>query len=301
MKLRRSQPEIESPPHDEELPRINTKAATVDWLTVTCKDPDLQYRVFHEAGRLATIQKERGNVQKPWSFKGYKGWAIEGLRWGAREDSSIVMLSGQAASLNWPTMLAWAGNVTRLDLAVTIDLVTPLKHRASEAYGILTMDGQVEANRGSRKYSLVVNSAGGETLYVGSRASDQFGRLYDKGREQTDDLMIPTGKIWRYEVEFKGDRASRVGAQMLESAKRDEGPATEDIGQTVYKWFLSRGIAPIWKPDKGQEYSTEVYAKLSDDDLTLQWLATGVSPSVARLMDNGRGTEVLNALGITAD
>jgi hypothetical protein len=286
----------------KELPVIKSRSASVDWLTVTCKDVELQRRVHSEAIRLMSMLKAAGNVQKPWNFQGYKGWACKGLRWANREDSSICMLSGEAASLNWPVMLAWAGNVTRLDVAVTIDLVEPRTLVASGAYEFLFPRPGDRAERGVRKYSLVVNSAGGETLYVGSRASDQFGRLYDKGREMTDDeLKLPTGKLWRYEVEFKGDRASRIGEQMLASARRDESTATEDIGATVYNWFLSRGIGPIWKPDKGVAFSTEVYAKLSDDDITLHWLATGVSPSVARLMENGRGTEVLNALGISAD
>lgn len=284
-----------------DLPVIERKSASVDWLTVTCKDEELQRRVHAEVQRLMTISKAAGNVQKVWSFQGYQGWAIKGLRWGNREDSSIVMLSGEAASLNWPVMLAWAGNVTRLDVAVTIDLAEPLLNIASEAYATLFPSTQNRIARGIRKYSLVQNSAGGETLYVGSRASDQFGRLYDKGRELTDDLTIPTGKLWRYEVEFKGDRASRIGSQMLASARREQSTATEDIGATVHKWFLSRGVPTIWAADKGEAYSTEVYAKLSDDDVTLQWLATGVSPSVQRLIDNGRGTEVLTALGITAD
>lgn len=283
------------------LPVIEGQAASVDWLTVTCKDPDLQRRIHDEVIRLSTILKDQGNVIKPWAFKGYKGFAARGLRWGVRDDSSIAMLSGEAASLNWPVMIAWATNITRLDVAVTLTLAEPLEHVASGAYGTLTQGLGEEAPRGSRKFSLVVNSSGGETLYVGSRASDQFGRLYDKGREASDDLAIPTGKIWRYEVEFKADRASRIGAQMLASARREENTATDDIAETVYKWFLSRGISPIWIADKGRAYSTETYAKITDAGVTLQWLATGVAPSVRRLMEIGLGTEVLEALGITAD
>lgn len=301
MRLKRKKVDQDTPASDGRLPPIERQAACVDWLTVTCKDAELQRRIYDEAGKVATILKAQGNVQRPWAFKGYNGWSIRGLRWGIRDDSSIAMLSGEAAALNWPVMLSWATNVTRLDIAVTLDLVEPLEHIASQAYGIITLDGTRPCPQGSRKYSLVVNSAGGETLYVGSRASDQFGRLYDKGREMSDDQAVPTGKIWRYEVEFKSNRAGRIAAQLLASAKREQSTATDDIGATVHKWYLSRGIAPIWKDDKGVAYSAETYAKVSDDAITLQWLASGVSPSVRRLIDKGRGTEVLVALGITAD
>lgn len=278
-------------------PEIETQAASVDWLTVTAKEAKYQGLLFDEANRVMTALKEMGNVQKPWKMRGYEGYSCGGFRWGARHDSSICMLSGDTAQLNWPVMLAWAGKVTRLDLAVTVTLLEPLPDVAKDAYDFLTLRGTVTEGR-TKKYTLIVNNSGGQTMYIGSRASDQYGRLYDKGREQDKDDTIPIGKIWRFEVEFKAYRADRVAAQLLEVARLEQTHARDQIAATVYKWYLSRGIKPIWFADDNTAFSMETSAKLSDEDITLQWLSRQVSPSVTRLIERGRGTEVLEALGI---
>lgn len=278
-------------------PDVQTQAASVDWLTVTAKEATYQGLLFDEANRVMDVLKRQGNVQKPWGFKGYTGYSCGGFRWGSRHDSSICMLSGDVAQMNWPVMLAWAGKVTRLDLAVTVTLLEPLANVASDAYDFLTLRGTVSGGR-TRKYTLMQNNSGGQTMYVGSRASDQYGRLYDKGREQDKDDTIPIGKIWRFEVEFKAYRADRIAAQLLEVARFEQTHARDQIAATVYKWYLSRGIKPIWDADDNAAFSMETSAKLSDEEVTLEWLSRQVSPSVTRLIERGRGTEVLEALGI---
>jgi len=278
---------------------VTEQTADVDWLTVTVADWAKQRLLCDEVDRLMQIRKGQGFAQKPWRFKGYDGWTCGGVRWGTREDGSIVMLSGEDAALNWPTCLAWCDNCSRVDLAVTVILLSPKHHVASEAYGMLTLEGS-NTNSRTRKMSLVVNNYGGETFYIGSRASDQFGRLYDKGREMDDGTDIPEGLIWRYETEFKSYRARRIAAQMLEAAK-DTTDYRQNLGETVYKWFVSRGVKPIFSTYNSMPFTTETYAKLSDDDVTLRWFSTQVAPSVKRLKKNGKEEEAKRALGILAD
>lgn len=278
---------------------IEGQTASVDWLTVTARDPGHQELLVAESRRLLDLLKDAGNVQRPWSFKGYNGWSCASFRYGARDDGMIVMMSGSAADLNWPVMLAWCDNVSRIDLAVTITLAEPEKDVARKAYNFLTLGGARAGNQ-PRKLSFIENNHGGQTFYLGSRASDQYGRLYDKGREKNHGADIPQGRIWRYEVEFKQYRAMRVATQLLDAARREELPVRDYIAATTYKWYLSRGVKPIWDADEDLAFHMEVYAKLTDDDVSLRWLSTQVSPTVRRLIRVGKGDDVLQALGLTS-
>lgn len=279
----------------EEL--IEGQCASIDWLTVTAKDEANQKLLLGEAQRLFGIEKGKGNVQRPWKFSGYDGWSVGGLRWGARSDSTILMLSGNAASLNWEPALAFATHVTRVDLALTVTLAEPWPDVAAINYQFITGPGRVD-NKFTKKFSLVVNSEGGQTLYIGSRASDQFGRVYDKGREQDEGLNLPVGKIWRYEVEFKSYRADRIGKQLLQKAKDCQNTIPNQIADTIYLWFMGRGILPISHKADDKPFALDVSAHVTDDDVSLKWLSTSVSPTVRRLMQNGKRREVLQALGL---
>lgn len=218
---------------------IETQIASVDWVTITVKDKGRRGLIKAEAMRLMDELKSQGNVQRPWGFCGYDGWSCASVRWGDRETDSILMLSGEAASLNWPIALSWFDNCSRLDLAVTVTLLEPRKHVARDAYELLNPpDSKVTA---PRKMTFIENNEGGETFYIGSRLSDQFGRLYDKGIQMGENTDCPAGLIWRYEVEFKAYRAKRVATQLIETVQIEEN-YHGNLGETVYKWFLSRGV-----------------------------------------------------------
>jgi len=279
---------------------VTTQDASIDWLTVTAKDRGVREILYSEASRWFAHAKDEGFAQRPWRFKGYDGWSIRGLRWGDRKDSSIIMLSGIAAQMNYAACLAFAQNITRIDLAVTVTLAEPRENVARKAYDYLTLNGTAKCPN-KRRYTYIENSQGGQTFYVGSRTSDQYGRLYDKGREEGEALGIPKGKIWRYEVEFKAYRAKRVGQQVLAVAKNLESHPNDEIAGTVYKWFLSRGVNPIIKLDKDVAFLTDVSLEVSDDETSLHWLSTQVSPTVVRLCNNGKKDETLRALGLLAD
>lgn len=273
------------------------QTASVDWLTITAREEQYINLLVLEAQRTMRDLKAKGYAQKPWNFRGYVGWTCGGMRYGSRDDGVCVMLSGQTADLNWPVVLSWANNVTRLDLACTLTLRDPYPNLATLWYGVITL-GNTSRAKLPRKYTLITNSLGGETLYIGSRASDQYGRLYDKGREENANLDVPDGKIWRYEVEFKQYRANKIAGYLLEEAKREESPVRDQISATVHKWFLSRGIQPIWNSDNDLAWAMDISAKLSDDATTLHWFSTQVAPSVRRLMAKGKGQEVLQSLGL---
>jgi len=278
---------------------VEQQIADVDWLTVTTTDDEMSHRMYNEAVRTATYYKDLGFVQKPWSFKGYTGWMVGSLRFGVRQDGAISMLSGDVARMNFDVFLRHCTNVTRIDLAVTLTLADPFPDLAFKSYQAIggPMFGECACKR---KLTYLTNSNGGQTLYVGSRASDQYGRIYDKGAElrEVDDLDIDLGVMWRYEVEFKKYRAKRLAGQILDNVS-----TTDDVhnlmGATVDKWFLSRGLPTIIRSYEEQPFLTDVSVGISDVETTLRWMSTQVSPSVQRLIAQGEKSRVLTALGIS--
>lgn len=278
---------------------VDEQTACVDWLTVTTSAPDIKRDLFAACVDTMEQLKSQGNVVKTWGLRGYKGWACNSLRWGTRKDSDIVMMSGALAQTNYVELLRTCPNPTRIDLAVTVTLATPLEGVAYNAFSSST-DKDALDGRLTRKFTFLRNSQGGETLYVGSRFSDQYGRLYDKGREDRQSLEagVPEGKIWRYEVEFKGVRAKRIGDQIIQKL-RETDDIHQEIGDTVYKWFLARLPVVIMEPYENLPFHTEISANVSDAETTLNWLSTQVSPSIRRLRESGQLREVLDALGLS--
>jgi DNA relaxase NicK len=278
------------------------QTADVDFLTVTVKDREARRVIFMDCKDYMLTLKNEGFVCRPWGMKGYKGWKCAGLRWGSRKDSDIVMLSGEQAKLNWDRMINETTNPTRIDLAMTITALEPRKDIAWSAYEEI-LQAQREEKTRVKKATFFTNNAGGQTVYVGSRASDQMGRIYDKGREMSGkrNEVIPQGKIWRYEVEFKAYRARRV-IKDLKSSGLWGDKLNDAIGSMVVHWFLSRAVSlPFELFYDDLHFSTELSATVTDDQKTLEWLSTQVSPSVKRLLESDKKEEVLVALGLELD
>src|SRR3972149_9442592 len=279
---------------------IDTVTSSVDYLTITVSNSDKSVLLMQEAQRLKVDLEECGWKVRKWGMQGYGGYSIAGLRWGMRTDGCIMMLSGQDAAINWVPALALAQNVTRLDLAVTVALAGPITDVAKRAYALMLTDPHGCPSK-KRKDSYVENSAGGQTVYIGSRASDQFGRLYDKGCESAKDACAPPGLLWRYEVEFKAYRAKKLAYQMGITARQALPSVSEEIAKLVHTWFLARGIRPLYTTqDHLGEWVLGMEARVTDDDCSLNWLTLQVRPTVDRLQARGRSEGGFKALGITS-
>ena len=275
------------------------QTADVDWLTCTAGEREVRATIFQAARQILTEMKALGYVVRAWRFKGYHGWKCGEFCWGGRDDSDIVMMSGVMARENFEIFLKAMAKPTRIDLAITVTLSEPVLDLAWSAY-LHFQQYQIQGKRCPKRFTFVTNNSGGQTLYVGSRFSEQYGRIYDKGREGADknDGVIAAGLIWRYEVEFKAYRARRIATQLLQSLEGHDN-VHDLIGSTVDKWFLSRQVPIISQAYIELPYSTEVSAHITDDDITLNWLSTQVKPSVQRLVQHNKGKATLDALGLS--
>lgn len=276
----------------QEREDIASLSAGVDWLTVTVISREAREALYVLCRDLRDHLEDLGDKLRPWKFCGYQGFQLGGTRYGTRGDSDIAMLSGVDAQECWQAAGAIAENCSRVDLAVSVELQHPYLNVAKDCYDWVQWNRDLVSAR-RLTYTYIENSLGGQTLYVGSRASDQYGRLYDKYCE----LGVPdrVGLLWRYEVEFKKPRAKKILMQLLQ---RHEQPAvTEVISGTVRAWFLGREIPPIW-PHNNNILTTEVEARVTSAEIKLHWLATQVGPSVRWLVEQGKGGDVIEALGL---
>jgi len=139
---------------------------------------------------------------------------------------------------------------------------------------------------------------GGGTLYVGSRSSDAFGRLYDKGALLNTQLpgtrQIPIAQLWRAEIEYK---AKRARAAWEASQALANGVARRTfIADTVLTWFQNHGVYLPIMPTSPSIVS--VASRACDDIRTIKWFHEQVRPAILRVSENGLEKEALAALGL---
>lgn len=264
---------------------LTSIAPTIDWLTMTVRQPEARQRASALAATMFQEATEGGERVRAFSALGYRGHTIGGFSWGARPQDDICVLRGDFADRNWWAFSAYARQVSRVDLAVTCKLRSPDAGVAFREYSAIC---DVEKSRSlPRNYSLMTNLKGGDTLYVGKRSSVEFGRLYDKSAESGKGAI---GSAWRYEVEIKKPKAKPA----IE-ALRQEQDIRPGVEAYVWNWFFDRLCTPVYNP-RGSAIVVERNAKISSVEVTLSWLRGQVKPAIIRLLEEGNGKGVTEAL-----
>lgn len=269
------------------LLKCKVSGASVDWLTVTSSPGDKADSLWKLGNRVLNRGQREGQYTTRWHANGYSGHAQPHCSFGSREDGTCLVLRSFEAADHWKEALSAAENCSRLDLAVDCQLKLPVTSLASQIYRdvahVPPMNGRPPQRR------LIVSGEGGSTVYIGSRASEQMGRVYDKGVEQK---ALPAGLWWRWEVEYKGSRSYAIANTL---------PAIElcevFIMATVATWFRQRSLHSFTSSTVGIVCNGP--REPSSAEQSLQWLARGVRPTVQRLVDLVGRERVLSALGLT--
>lgn len=270
--------------------------SAVDWLTVTAKrGPDADALVA-AADRLLHQSIGGGNYLSLFKSKGYHGRKAGGVSVGRRYDGAILTLTSGEAACNALPFLGGTYHVTRLDLQITCADESQNAARAEIAYHLM-QEGSKRAGR-PVSASLRLNSSGGQTLYLGSPKSDVLSRLYDKGIEKK---VAEAGACWRYEVQYRREPATNTANQLHKSKVPHDC-----IAALVAAFFAYRGVVvPEVERDRAdsrvQDERLYFSRAESDQDRQLRWLATYVASTVRRLLDSGKRSEVLKALGLGDD
>lgn len=171
---------------------------------------------------------------------------------------------------------------TRLDLAVdAVGVSCDERH-----IYLQSMVGNVRGT--ARNFSLMENSNGGKTLYVGSRSSERFIRLYDKASESGLD-----GVLWhRLELETKGMVARSVATLLLQNT--DWHSVFTGVVRhmadfpDIPAWtqFFEGVQVPIGTPKIERQSDTENWIDKQVISAVLKYYAENKnSPAVARLIE----------------
>lgn len=256
----------------------------IDWVTCTAKNGSPALALERVSDLEVAHQKLSGVSPSPTNWLGFAGYKLPGLFFGRREHDVMLCLSGSVSNDLGPTAIQNASNVSRLDLQVTIASNGEELQLARDAWNACRRNDNRVGR--PRSFSFIVGHPSGQTLYLNSRSSDNFGRIYDKGVESK---LCPSGLMWRYEVEFKRKVALCEGIKL---APREQLSAY--VCDRVHTWLTVRGVEPPWPA--ANSFANETLARVELDRDVLTWFEKSVSVSLHKAIKQFGLKAVLKSL-----
>lgn len=273
--------------------------AGVDWLTSTCLDAGKR-QSFRDAG-LSIVGKEleRGNIGKPWSWKAYQGVSCGQVEVGERYDSVIVRLRGALASENWRDVFPLSTNCSRVDFQYTIRTDCDNRRLLGDIYR--QFEARPSGLRAKPVVAFVSGTNGAATLYLGSRQSCYFGRIYEKGVESGETRY---DNCLRCEWEVKGGGGSQWLAMLGEREAELANVVAAVAGRlrTCHDSLRDLTREPwldrAYLERQFSELSHSPSARASDCERRRRWLSNSVKPCVQDMVNRGMLRLVLADLGL---
>ena len=257
--------------HASAVPDRTITSAGIDWISCSSESAQSKRKYLHAFSNLSLEDRHNGYAVVPAGFHGFAG---NRTRHGAlmhRGDRSLFMVSGRFAQRH--SLLAAEGdNCSRIDVQVTIQLEPGqvpdyIKEQHERVRSFRTIRGHTQ-NTEMR----VINGKP-QTLYVGSRASDLFVRIYDKYEESKEECYKDCVRL---EIEYKGKRSAAIWQALAVGTLR---------GMSLLFMLLrdlsERGIDTTGIDIERQDIRLPK-PKPSKESVTWGWWASQVAPSVAR-------------------
>jgi len=259
--------------------------AGIDYVRLTSNNPltvKILDRVFVE---IAIDEQRAGYEIKNGGMIGFFGRKTKHAFFGMREDWCMFQVSGRAAQAHLKKFWHVEANCTRIDIQHTIrtddnigPLLTVYENQSCEAKSPNGKHWDTDLRRHNRE---------NQTLYIGSRTSEWYGRVYDKFAESKKEEY--KGCV-RFEVEVKGD-ASRA---IWDGFVRGSISLSKLVG-IVPQWYRQHGLSVPGYEDWQGEAVIQKPAPTSIQR-RLGWLAKMVSGTVSKLADEGYFWEATQAL-----
>lgn len=264
--------------------------SALDYLTCTGRTTEHRHALRAIGHQFIRELQADGHDSRPFNWKGYEGETCEWATWGERDDGAMLRISGPWSAEYFDLVYPLADNVSRIDLAVTAALPFVHADLAADAYRSACAAARLRGKALKVKY--VTDSDGGSTVYLGSRKSELFARLYNKEAESKREEYK---HCWRWELEAKGSTAKHYAEYIASTTSR---PGL--IAGTVADYFAKRG-APANFDSHDCTHIRPLPLEKSDDDRRMEWFRQQVAPIVGRMSARvGRG-RMLEALGLTVD
>lgn len=265
--------------------------SSLDWLTLTSWDSKAMRRIGDDMLRMCGCKSEPSRSAKVMQYEGNL-WVSQSIFMGvARQGANphlMIRVSGEGADTVLPAV--WANKsavmardvtATRIDVQLTLPSVSQDSEHIAMAYRSMAQ-AMREKVKGANPYGSRVTLIDGEdgecTLYVGSRQSERYTRIYQKKSED--------GEVFtRLEVEVKGELAKSLLLMIAEGEDR----AQEVMDSMVLKMVSQCGNANLMATFRQHVASVKMGAlptskrKVSEESKTLEWLRTDVHSAVGKL------------------
>lgn len=277
---------------ERDKPSCRITGAGIDWLTFTARTGEQTDALVHVADALAgELIDQRGHTSKPLAVLGYGGWAVGQLFWGERLDGSMVRASGETADYLARMLINGGthGKPSRIDIAVTVQFTTDRETYAQETAEALCTSATRQAKGRPPSLALHRGFGGGDTCTIGARSSARFLRLYDKTREQGNEI---DRNQWRFEVEYKDYLAPRIWTlcKTVDSIERM-------VTGMVASEYMEQGVLIPWD-DNDEIERLRTSLDKTTVERQLRWLEKQVAPTLRRLERLGYGPDAIRVLGL---
>jgi len=239
---------------------------------------------------LLDLHKQGARIE-PYKRLGYEGNYAAGAFYGEREDGSLWQWPGGIAHEAFLSLAPYAERASRVDVQVTFEQDPFNPNWAAEEYDRLQANVQGAKIGSVKGLELYTNNKGGQTIYVGSRQSDSYICIYQKGAQSGDSTYE---NCWRVECRYK----NRYAAQIQERLKRQLGRLSQASYSVVLSHAERSGVDLALDPRPGVSIEPPRGAVKSDVLATLQWLEKSVRPAINRLRKLGIERDALLALGL---
>lgn len=232
-----------------------------------------------------------GNRIKPFSNSGYSGVCLGRATLGFRKDSAWVEYRSDGAHELWDYNWYDFGHCTRLDGRIDLLVRDHVDYLGESIIKGFEWYSANTKRNGKWKIPSYQRKGRGETVYIGSRESDYFIRIYNKSVESG--WNHPDGDIWRMEVQWNNPIANEVSHGI-----RRMGYTDRKAYGVIAEWCQRAGL--VVGPRYGYKslVQFEVPRIDTDNERAISWLGRSVKKTVARLTGEGLYDKVEEALGL---
>lgn len=251
---------------------IEAHETGLDWLTMTTTKEQRGY-IYWAIFKSFTDDKIR-----PWRLRQYSGLeAANGeiaVGIDHKTNTAILIARGGIADDIFITRPPAPSQFSRLDIQTTVVYDFPQRDLLEEVYS--TGGGVV------KKKSWIVNNQGGQTVYLGSRQSQIFVRVYDAGIRHE---LAEKDTMFRYEIEVKKPLALPL-AHVIWAQK-----SVASMRMIMADWMVdkltARNIILPWERSILNEQIDSLTIRKTSEDSTFAWLGNQVAKAIEKLLDNG--------------
>lgn len=263
------------------MPTVEALYTGIDWVTLTLPKDSNGYGEWRNKGikELERIAKG-GYVLKPRGLLGYYGVSCGNCFVGERDSDSMMQFTGYHADTAFDAVYRADCHVSRIDIQVTVKTVEQEQDCAKLAYTAASANNDSLPVGRRRKLSLIVGSDGGDTAYIGSPASEQRGRIYNKEVQSEDPAY---SRCWRYEAVYRNSAATTVSARLYSGGDKH----TSLCLVLVASWFGKRGVDVNWFWSGVLMPMPLIKTRPSDIEAKLRWIETQVAPTIRQLCSLG--------------